>query len=61
MAVPSLGLRGRKNWLIAGAGARDPGGVRLACVGGCRLELGLCWEFVSGGTRGQELCVPGHR
>lgn len=23
------------------------------------MELGLSWEFVSGGTQGQELCAPG--
>lgn len=44
VAVPSLGLRGRKDWLIAGAGAGDPGGVRLG-LGvqvGARSVLGVC-------------------
>lgn len=47
------------DWLTAGAGAGDPGGVRSGWgVGGSRLELGLSWEFVSGGTQGRELCAP---
>lgn len=50
------------DWPTAGAGAGDPGGVRLGWgVGGSRLELGVPWEFVSGGTPGRELCAPGHR
>lgn len=45
VAGPSLELRGREDWLIAGAGAGDPGGVRLGFVGvqaGARSVLGVC-------------------
>lgn len=57
VAVPSLELRGRKDWLIAGAGAGDPGGVRLGFVGGAG------WSWVCPGSLRQagcwaKSCVP---